>query len=167
MRVQAEAEMKTSKRGLKLRDLLRQGVTIARKRKKLKTDFDAKDKDLKKQLEKIQQALLRVLASYKNRAETDNITFELGGKDARGVEISWKPEYPVDYSSAMRLKEKLGDQFSKVFSIRPAINRARSFKTWLEKDQGPLNALKGKIESCVETVHKGPNFKWRVEKAQA
>jgi hypothetical protein len=167
MRVQAETEMKSSKRGLKLRDLLRQGVTVARKRAKLKKDFDEKDKDLKKELEGIQGKLMRILATYKNRSETDNITFELGGKDARGVEIAWKPEYPVDMSSAMKLKEKLGDQFTKVFSIRPTINRARTFKSWLEKDQGPLNALKTKIEACVETIQKGPNFKWRAEKAQA
>lgn len=156
-----------SVKGTRLQELLRKGITISAKLKKLEEDTKAKKKALEDERKKVEKGLLKLMDSFKNRDPHDTMTFTLDQADARGCEVSWSKEFPVDYSSAMELEKPLGAHFPKVFSIRPAINRARSFVAWMNKDQGPvLNKLKKKIEACVEERFKGPKFTWRFEKTK-
>lgn len=152
-----------STKGANLKKLLREGITISRRLQKLDEETKAKKKALESDRKRVEKRLLKLMESFKNRDPHDTMTFTLDQSDARGVEISWSKDYPVDYTSAIKLEKDLGDQFPKVFSIRPAINRARSFKAWMTKDQGPLEKMKKKIQACVEERFVGPKFKWRFE----
>jgi hypothetical protein len=156
-------QVTASTKGAKLKELLRKGITLSRRLKKLDEDTKAKKKVLETERKRIEKRLIKLMESFKNRDPHDTMTFTLDQSDARGVEVSWSKDYPVDYTEAMKLEKPLGDNFDKVFSIRPAINRARSFKTWMTKDQGPFEKLKKKIKACVEERFVGPKFKWRFE----
>jgi len=157
-------KVQASVRGAQLKTLLRKGITISKRLKKLEEDTKARAAELLRERSQVEKAILKIVESFDNRDPHDTMTFTLDQIDARGVEVSWAKEYPVDYESAVALQGKLGDHFPKVFSVRPAISRARSFKTWMSRDQGPtINRLKKAVEACVEMVFKGPKFKWRFE----
>ena len=156
-------QVTASTKGAKLKNLLREGITLCHRLDKLDKDTKAKKKALETDRKKVEARLLTLMESFKNRDAHDTMTFTLDQTDARGVEIGWSKEYPVDYTSATKLEKPLGDAFPKVFSIRPAISRARSFAAWMKKDQGPLEKLKKKVQACVEERFVGPKFKWRFE----
>lgn len=136
-----------------VKDLVERGLEITRQIQALKTEQT-----------EIESQLLKTVAGMKERAPTDPVTLHAVPGSGEGVQFTWSTKYLVHVESALKLKAKLGAEYSKVFSEKLSINRARSYGNWMVQAHAPkLDQLKKEIAEAVEeTVSAKPSIKWKV-----